>query len=412
MNRNVTVTVLTVALVALGGAWHHFHAAGIVPRVTTVPVSRGDIVRTVESTGTLNAVETVNVGSQVSGTIKELDADFNDIVRKGQVLARLDTALFEAEVGQAQANLDKTIADAENQRVAVDDARRTLGREQALVGRAIAPQSDADVAQVAYDTAVAQLKQAEAAVVQARAALAQSRLNLTHAVITSPIDGIVVARDVDRGQTVAASFQTPSLFEIAEDLRSMQLLATVDESDIGPVRAGQTAHFRVDAYPDEEFPGVVTEVRLEPNNVQNVVTYTTVIRVANPDLRLKPGMTANVSIEVGRHDDVVRVPTAALRFRPSEPVLAALHEAQVAPRTRGAVPATFAPGMTASVWVSTGGRLEPRTVRVGLSDSTYAEIAQGLSEGARVATAAVLSPTVRVAAGSRSPLAPTPRWVR
>ncbi len=287
-------------------------------------MTRGDIAETVGATGQLQAVTTVQVGTQVSGTIQELNADFNSLVRKGQVLARLDPSLFQTQIEQARANLIRAEADLERLRVSLDDARTKLNRARELSEKKLIAQTELEAAEVAVRSAEAQLRSQQAGVTQSQASLRQNQVNLQHTVIESPIDGLVISRNVDVGQTVAASMSAPTLFILAADLTKMQVLASLDESDVGRIRPGQVVRFRVDAFPTEEFIGTVTQVRLQPTTVQNVVTYQTVIDVPNPDLKLKPGMTANVNIEIARRSNVLRVPNTALRFRPTAEIFAAL----------------------------------------------------------------------------------------
>ncbi len=411
MNRTHLTIILAAGVVAAGGAWYHFHASGNPLQLVTADVASGDVVQAVACTGTLDAVTTVDVGSQVSGTISTIPVDFNSIVHKNDVLAKLDTSLFQAELEQARASLAKATADVGVAQASVTDATEKLDRATALSARRLIPQSDLDSARVAEDQAKADLKSALAQQQQAQASVDQTQVNLEHAVILSPIDGIVVNRKVDPGQTVAASFQTPSLFSIAADLTKMQLTATVDEADIGTVTVGQAAHFTVDAYPNQQFEGKVTQVRLQPRTVQNVVTYDTIIVVDNSKLLLKPGMTATVSIEVARHENVPRIPGAALRFRPTPAVLAALKEPTVVSKVKVRTTGTLMPGSTGEVWVVSGGRLEPRLVRVGLSDGQSIEVVSGLPLGARVATAAWLATAAQPAAGP-SPSASQPTSTR
>ncbi len=281
---------------------------------------------------------TVQVGTQVSGTILELHADFNSLVKKGQVLARLDPSLFQTQIEQASANLIRAQADLERLRVTLDDARTKLARAKELAGRQLIPQNELDTADVNVRSAEAQMRSSQAQVTQAQASLNQNQVNLDHTVILAPIDGLVISRNVDIGQTVAASMQAPTLFVLAADLTKMQVLANLDESDVGRIRPRQTVRFRVDAYPTDDFIGTVSQVRLQPIIQQNVVTYATVIDVPNPELKLKPGMTANVNIEIARASNVVRVPNAALRFRPTNDIYAALKQTppEAPGRERGA----------------------------------------------------------------------------
>ena len=347
MKRAVTVLVIIAAIGAGAGAYYIRRGAPDV-QVQTSPISRGDIIDTVGATGTLQAVTTVQVGSQVSGNIAWLGADFNSIVRKGQVIARLDASLFEAQLQQARANLSQTQAnltkaesDLEQRKVQLQDAQQKYTRAKELAARSLLPQSDLDSAKVAVDMAQAALASQQATVTQARAAVSQSQasvnqnqVNLDHTVIAAPIDGIVTQRNVDVGQTVAASMQAPTLFIIAADLTKMQVNANIDEADVGRIRPAQHVTFRVDAYPTETFEGTVSQIRLQPVVVQNVTTYGTVIDVPNAQLKLKPGMTANVKIEIAKRSDALRIPNAALRFRPTTDLFAALNQ-PVPPEVQG-----------------------------------------------------------------------------
>ena len=327
MKKWLTVLiVLAVVVAGSAGAYYKLKGPEEQAKVTTLPVSRGEIIESVGATGTLQAVTTVQVGSQVSGNIKALYADFNSIVKRGQVVAELDPSLIQTQIEQSRANLIRSQADVDRLRVSVEDARSKLRRSQSLAERKLVSQQDLEAAQVALRAAEAQLKSSEAAVIQAQASLNQNEVNLQHTVIEAPIDGIVISRNVDVGQTVAASMNAPTLFIIAADLTKMQVNANVDESDVGRIRPGQRVRFRVDAFATEEFIGSVAQVRLQPIVQQNVVTYATVIDVPNPQLKLKPGMTANVTIEIAKRTDVLRVPNAALRFRPTADTFAAFNQ--------------------------------------------------------------------------------------
>jgi HlyD family secretion protein len=307
-------------------------------------VERGEVNLVVTATGTINPVINVLVGSQVSGTIKALYADFNSQVKEGQVIAQIDPAIFQAQVDQAkanvltnQANLLNAKANLENAKanlvkadVAVLDAKRTLDRNLPLVEKKVIAQATMDTAQTSYDTAVAQrdvakaqvesatsqVESSKAQVEQAKATLKVAETNLRYTTIRSPVNGIVISRNVDVGQTVAASLQAPTLFTIAKDLTQMQVDTNVSEADVGRITVGQGSTFTVDAYPERIFRGKVSEIRNAPIIVQNVVTYDVVIRVDNIDLKLKPGMTANVSVQIEHREGVLKIPNAALRFRP------------------------------------------------------------------------------------------------
>ncbi len=297
----IPIVIAIVAVAAIG--WRITRRAKGGTTYRTEQVQRGDVKVQVSATGTLNAVTTVQVGSQISGTISALSADYNDRVHAGQVLAQLDPTFLKAQVAQSRADLV-------NSQVQVRQAERDSSRIFPLGAQGLASKADLDKAQTALDAA-------RAGVASSSAALVRAETNLRYATITSPIDGIVVSRNVDVGQTVAASLSAPTLFTIANDLTQMQLEAAVDEADIGMVKVGQPATFTVDAFPDLTFSGEVQQIRLQPETVQNVVTYTVVIHVANPEQKLLPGMTANVTIQVDQANDVLKVPAMALRFRPA-----------------------------------------------------------------------------------------------
>ena len=350
MKKLLIAGILILAIIV--SAFILFRGNGSKPQFGTEKVSRGDIVMTVTSTGTVNPVTTVLVGTQVSGTIKEIYVDFNSPVRKGQLIARIDPSLFDAQVNQARANLEKAEA-------TLVDAKRTMDRNKELFSKNLVARSDLDTAETNYETARASVSAAKAQITQTEAALRVAETNLHYTKIVSPVDGIVVSRNVDVGQTVAASFQTPTLFSIAQDLTKMQIDANVDESDIGNITVGQDVEFIVDAYPDMTFKGRVWQVRNAPITVQNVVTYDVVIQVDNPELKLKPGMTANVSIIVSVKKDVLKIPNAALRFKPSE------KGAQTAEKK--------GPG----VWMSEKGQLRRISISTGISDGSYTEVVSG-----------------------------------
>jgi HlyD family secretion protein len=397
MKRHLGLVGATVVVVAGVAVYTQVARTDATPAPMTARVTRGSIVDTVDATGTIQPVTTVQVGTQVSGTIKSLAADFNTRVRRGQVIAVLEPSLFQTQVEQAKATVAKLQADAERAAVDVDDTQAKLRRARALSAQQLISASDLDTAVTAATQAEAQVKSAQAQIVQARAQLEQAQVNLGHTVISAPIDGIVVARSVDVGQTVAASMQAPTLFVIAGDLSHMQVLASVDESDIGRVRPGQPVSFTVDAYPGETFTGTVAQVRLQPTVDQNVVSYTTVIDVPNRSEKLKPGMTASVSIEIARADDVLRVPASALRFRPAPESTEA--RAPQVPRTGGGP----------HVWVWNAGAMQPVRVEPGLSNGTMTAVTGGdLTEGAEVVTGTSNS-TQRAAAPTTSPLLPTRR---
>jgi len=350
------------------------------PKYLTAVIDRGAIVQVVSTTGTLTALTTVKVGSQVSGIIATLHADFNDRVRRGQVLATLDPTPFEAAVNQTRAQLERA-------RVGALDAQAKYRRQQALFESGLSSEDQLDSARALFH-------QAQAQVAELEAALERAETNLRYSVIRAPIDGIVVSRDYDVGQTVAASFQAPTLFTIAEDLTHMQLTCDVDEADIGQVRVGQPVTFNVDTFPEKEFSGRVAQVRLSPKTANNVVTYPVMVDVANPDLTLLPGMTAEVRIEVARVVDALRVPSAALRFRPEILGLKVTRN-EDAGTGEGGPPQGFRGGRPGGkrgapveVYVSSddkGAPLRPVRFEPGITDGRFVEIRSGpLSGGERV----------------------------
>ena len=357
-------------------------------------ITRGDIKSTVSATGTVNAVTTVQVGTQVSGTIQKLFVDFNSPVKKGQLLAQIDPAMFEAQAGQARANLLSAKANLEKSQVLLRDTKTTWERNKILYAKNFISKSDLDTSETNYLSAVAQIKVSEAQIAQVQAALDSASINLKYTKILSPVNGTVISRNIDIGQTVAASFQTPTLFTIAQDLTKMQIDTSVDEADIGKVKAGQKAAFTVDAYPESPFNGKVSVVRNAPITVSNVVTYNAVIIVDNTGLKLKPGMTANVSIETDSKQSVLRVPNAALRFKPAT--------AAATPDQKGAK-GPKSPG----VWILENNKPKNVKITTGISDGNYTEVISGeLTEGQQIITDSSNSTK------KNEPAAGTPRFIR
>jgi HlyD family secretion protein len=348
----------------------------------TAPAIRGPIIQLVTATGTLNPVVNVQVGSQVSGNIQKLFADFNSKVKAGAVVAQIDPVLFQATVTQAEGDLASAQA-------ALELAKLNAARTQELVKKQNSAQAD-------LDQAIATLHQAEANVKIKQGALDKAKADLDHCTITSPVDGEVISRSVDVGQTVAASLQAPVIFTIANDLTKMQIDSNVAEADVGVVTVDQDVDFTVDAFPTRTFHGKVVQVRNAPITVQNVVTYDTVIGVNNADLKLKPGMTANVSIVIAHRDDAVKISNAALRYRPPE---AAVPEGKPSPGASrspgsGARPRDAAARerrVERTVYVLSPGASQPKAVQIktGISDNVSTEVTEGLHEGDRVVTGAV-----------------------
>jgi len=315
MNRRV---LLILVIIAGAGAWYWLQGedAELAPTYRTTTVEHGDLLVAVTASGTVQPVTQVQVGTQVSGAIQALFADFNSVVTKGQVVAVLDPATYEARLESDRANLIRAEADVTRVQALLKQAENEARRMTDLIESNLVTASEYDQSIANRDSLVAQIKVAEASVKQQRAALVVSEVNLRYCTIESPIDGIVVSRNVDVGQTVAASLSAPTLFVIAADLEKMQVQAAVTEADIGRLKNGQPVSFAVDAYPGEDFRGTVSQVRLAPTTVQNVVTYTVLVDAANPGGRLLPGMTADLSFELDRRDDVLLIPDSALRFSP------------------------------------------------------------------------------------------------
>jgi HlyD family secretion protein len=364
------IVVVVVVLLAIGGYTYWWHGRGDGQnQYVTEPIERGSVASTVTATGALNPVTSVQVGTYVSGPIKALYADFNSPVKKGQLVAKIDPQSFLVKVQEADANLANAGAKVEKDRADLEFKKLTLDRNRELLAKNLIAQNDLDTAKSNYDQAVAQVNLDKAGVQQAEASLQEARINLAYTDITSPVDGVVVSRNVDVGQTVAASFQTPTLFLIAQDLTKMQVDSNVSESDIGAVRAGQPATFTVDAYPGKVFTGAVAQVRNAPITVQNVVTYDVVVAVDNPELELKPGMTASVAVITARRDDVLKIPLRAVRFNPERKP-----STEPTPGQDGAARQPLRRGES-TVWVAQPDRtLRKVEVKLGVRDDQYAEL--------------------------------------
>jgi len=402
MRRAYVTVLMLVAFVTVWAARERHPSEPV--QVTTAAVTRGPIVRRVIAVGTLQAVRTVDIGAQVSGTVQSLSADFNSIVRKDEVIAKLDPALFEASLREAQAGLQRSRAslaqaeaDERGLHVGVEDATAKLTRAQSLAAGSLIPAADLDAARAVASEADADLEsgasrvqQAAAEVAQAQAAVNQATIDLDRTVIRSPIDGIVVARSVDVGQTVAAAVQAPVLFTLATDLSHMQVSVEIDESDVAGIREGQRVTFEVESYPDDTFAGTVSQLRLQPTTANGTVSYTLMVDVSNPDDRLRPGMTATVAVSGSRRDDVLRIPNNALAFRPSLDVLSAV--AQPADATTPTTDA-FSDPTNRRVWRFDGKQFIAVPIVVGLSDAQWTELAHGaLGAGDTLVTTAAVTP--------------------
>ncbi|PKN10391.1 MAG: efflux RND transporter periplasmic adaptor subunit [Deltaproteobacteria bacterium HGW-Deltaproteobacteria-7] len=361
------VVAIAILIMIISGLFFFIKKSDNMPQYVTQTADRGDIRATVSATGTVNAVTTVLVGTQVSGTIKQLFVDYNSTVKKGQLLAQIDPSSFEAQVSQASANLSLSRANLEKSKIAVRDTITTFERNKILFAKNFISKSDLDTSETNYLSALAQVKASEAQVQQARAALNLANTNLRYTQILSPVNGTVISRSIDVGQTVAASFQTPTLFNIAQDLTKMQIETSVDEADIGSIRTNQPVTFTVDAYPDVTFRGNVSVIRNAPTTVSNVVTYTVIVQVDNQELKLKPGMTANVSIIINDKKGVLRVPNAALRVKISDRELTAR-----TPKGAG-------------VWILDNKKPKRVPLTIGIRDNRFTEVLSGnVTEGSAI----------------------------
>src|SRR5213080_1519668 len=377
MKRFILWIALIVGLLIVASVVRQCRNGGVA-NYQTATVTRGPITQAVTATGTLNPVVNVQVGSQVSGNIAKLFADFNSQVKAGHVVAQIDPALFQATVTQAEGDLASAQA-------ALELAKLNATRTEELFAKKTSSKAD-------LDQAVANLHQAEANVKIKQGALDKAKADLDHCTITSPVDGEVISRNVDVGQTVAASLQAPVIFTIANDLTKMQIDANVAEADVGAVTVDQNVDFSVDAFPNRTFHGKVVQVRNAPITVQNVVTYDTVIGVSNADLKLKPGMTANVSIIIAHKDDVLKISNAALRYRPANgptPERSASGQNRSGAGGGGSV-GPRATGRT--VYVLRGGKAEPAQIKTGISDGTTTEVLEGLGDNDRVITGQLNAP--------------------
>ena len=410
MKKKILLLTVAVAVLFLGAVFFfQLNGRASSPTYRTSSVERGDISVIVSATGTLNAVTVVQVGSQVSGSIARLFADFNSVVRKGQVIVIIDTTFLWASVRDAEANLDRAKAQ-------VGKTERDLERSKPLFEKNLLSQADNDAAVTFYEQANAELKSAQAQ-------LDRAGINLKYATIRSPIDGVVLSRNVDVGQTVAASFSAPTLFTIANDLTKMQVEAKVDEADIGNVHVRQSVKFSVDAYPDKQFEGTVSQVRLQPQMQDNVVNYTVIVEVPNPDFQLMPGMTATLFILVEERQNVLKVSNLALRFRsPEDDPNFSKALADTAAETPGgeqrgrrgtALSRSDGRGITGSnqgsgsVWVLRQGKPAFVSLRTGITDGSYSEVLHGdLKEGDQVILS--LSQGGAAASNSSNPFQPQP----
>lgn len=381
----------------------YFFGAGETIHYNTVKIDKGDINKYVTATGTINPVRTVLIGSQVSGLISKIYVDFNSTVKAGQILAQIDPVPFEHQVKKADAALATAVATLEKAKVSTQNNYRNYRRSKKLYDKKIISINDLDEVRTTYQTSLADKKLAETQVLQAKATLEIAKTDLEHTVITASLNGIVISRNVDVGQTVAASFQTPTLFNIAEDLVHMQVNTNVDEADVGMVKVEQSAKFTVDAFPEDIFEGNVIEIRIAPIIFQNVVTYDTLISVNNSSLKLKPGMTANTSILVAKVGNVLRVPNTALRYTPSEILKSDTNTIPLAdkkPQVKS----------QSSIWILDNGRLKQVPVKLGISNDNFTEIIEGdIKEDTEVVISEIRTKPESVKSSQKVPWRP-PRY--
>lgn len=410
------LVILAVIILVAGIAGYFFYKRTPEVSYKTAKIERGTIVSTVAATGNLSAVTTVQVGTQVSGTIQKLYVDYNSRVKRGQAIAEIDPSLFNASVEQSQGNYLSAEANLLKAKVALTDAERTFSRNKKLLSDGIISQGDFDSAETALQSAKAGVKAAEGSVAQTRGSLMQSRTNLRYSVIRSPVDGVVISRAIDVGQTVAASFQTPTLFTIAQDLTKMQIEVSVDEADISRIQLHQDASFTVDSYPEQTFRGKVVQIRSAPIITQNVVTYVVVVNVDNSDLKLKPGMTANVAVEVARKDDVLKLPPAALRFKPKTAGDAAKEKGSgdrsgVSGQRPSGSSGKGGPGKRKDkgqqVYLLKEGKPVATTVKTGIANNSGIELVEsGLKEGDEVIIEQVGGESKKKGGAGGSPMGP------
>ncbi len=336
------------------------------PKYTTAPITKRTITQIVEASGTINPVNTVSVGSTVSGLISAIYVDFNSVVKKGQLLAEIDPRTFQATVDQNFAAVNNAEAALAEVQATLEMSTKTYNRYKNLYARNFIPRSELDQAESDYKAGLAKVKAAKYKIQQTRAQYEQSLVNLNYTKVVAPVDGMIISREIDLGQPVAATLQAPELFTIAQDLEEMQIEVNVSEADIGEVKEGQDVIYTLDGYPNSEFTGKVTQVRISPTTVSNVVTYSVIVKVANDDLKLKPGMTANVSIITSQEKDALCVPNRALKFTPQDNTQR--YEQQ-------------------GLWVSNKGNLYRINIKTGASDDNFTQvISDEIKEGMHVAT--------------------------
>ena len=426
------IIIAIIAIIVIGAVYWYFFSGGGTNGIIgykTVKVDKGTVIKTVSSSGVVQPLQQVQVGTQVNGPIKKLYVDFNSRVKEGDLIAQIDPATYEARMTQSKANLTSSIANVKKVEATLNQSKKELERSEELSRRELISESELDAAVASYDSLLAQLEVANASVAQAQASLNDAQINLSYTTIKSPIDGVVISRNVDEGQTVVASFSAATLFIIANDLTKVQIQASVAESDIGKIALRQLVRFTVDAYPDNKFTGRVEQIRLSPTTVSNVVTYTVIINAENPGEKLLPGMTATLSFEVEKNENVLRVPNAALRFVPSDQEMSKVkipeETAGISPSDSAAVTGTASAQVDSAagapegrngerqgrsrsgggrnrssdkkdsqvkkqIWVLDNGNLKPVSIVVGITDGSFTEVLKGeLTEGQEVVTGSI-----------------------
>lgn len=405
------IVIVIVVLAVAGVLYFTLGGAGSNGAVSykTAKVDKGTVIKIVTSSGVVQPLQQVQVGTQVTGPVKKLYVDFNSRVKEGDVIAQIDPASYDARVAQDRASLARSIAEAERVEANLVQAENEFKRAHELAKKELISQSELDTVVASFDSLIAQLKLAKAGIEQSQATLKMSEINLAYTTIKSPIDGIVVSRNVDEGQTVAASLSAPTLFVIANNLNKIQIQASVAEADIGKILMDQLVNFTVDAHPEQKFSGRVAQIRLSPTTTQNVVTYTVIIYADNPEEKLLPGMTANLSFEVEKHENVLRVPNASLRFVPQDADKYKAAEASETAKEQGGsnnearTPDSGRPAgmdrkprtkieasVLKQIWLLNNGKLVPVTVRIGITDGSFTEILNGdIKEGQEVVTGTI-----------------------
>lgn len=391
--RKRYLIIIGIIIILAGGwfGWNSFKGSNGKVSFRLIYVQKGNVIQTVNATGTVQPLQLIQVGTQVTGPVKKLYVDFNSRVKEGDIVAQIDPAIYETNVTQSKANLSRSKAGVDQVKANLKLAEKELARDKELAAKELISKSELDTAVANRDSLIAQLKSAQASVEQSESSLQTAQVNLDYTTIKSPVDGIVISRNVDEGQTVVANYSAQVLFTIATDIKKMQINATVSEADIGKIAVGQVTTFTVDAYQEMEFVGMVVQIRLSPTSVQNVVTYTVIIHSNNPDEKLLPGMTANITFEVARRINTLKIANAALRFNPDQSQIEPQEEntepkREQRPKREKPIPTTGTQLNT--VWIVTEtGLLRSLSIVTGITDGSFTEIVKGnVQEGQGLVT--------------------------